>query len=405
MIKFIVLCLLSTLAFAGVDPSNKLKLGDGAASDKTIEFNKGLTTANPKLKWNNSTSKIQFSNDGTTFTDIGSGTGSSGNASIGNINLLTGLNNDFESGTTHWTASGGTFTNTTSGANLANGSKSGSFLASGSGQTLTTDSVTVPQGLQDTGKCFAQLGFYKYTGTANDYLFEVLDQSSSVIATYKEPTVTTTGAPQSTTFRSLSMLVPCSGVTSMTLRIKSNVASPGTVYIDDVYLGAARFFDPMDLPSYYGSLVYAGTTNCNWSQTVSSFTTFPADTDCPTPSVTGGLTAPATKIPSFVMNNAPPGVYEITIIGQLRDENASQACQFQLFDGTTASNRLGLGPGANAGDQEGGVTFYFTYATTGNHSIDIQARCDSAFTSSINGTDNVGLAFHVKRWPIRNQVP
>lgn len=110
----VYLFLVST-AFAGLDPSNKLKLGDGTASDKTIEFNKGSATnpklmfknsdssfqlnqnilrfgagaaadktveadqglgaTNPKLKYNNSSSKWQFSNDGSTYSDIGSGGG------------------------------------------------------------------------------------------------------------------------------------------------------------------------------------------------------------------------------------------------------------------------------------------------------------------------------------------
>lgn len=58
----------------GVVPSNTLKMGDGSASNKTIIFHKGAGTANPKIRWNNSTSKLQFSNDGTTFNDISSPT-------------------------------------------------------------------------------------------------------------------------------------------------------------------------------------------------------------------------------------------------------------------------------------------------------------------------------------------
>lgn len=63
----------STYAWGGIDPSNKFKLGDGAASDKTIEANKGAGSANPKIKWSDSGSTWQFSNNGTTFTDFGSG--------------------------------------------------------------------------------------------------------------------------------------------------------------------------------------------------------------------------------------------------------------------------------------------------------------------------------------------
>lgn len=59
-----------------INPSNKQKFGDGTASDKIIEANRGSAT-NPKVKWNESAAKWQFSNDGTTFSDFGGGGGSS----------------------------------------------------------------------------------------------------------------------------------------------------------------------------------------------------------------------------------------------------------------------------------------------------------------------------------------
>lgn len=59
---------------SGIVPSNKIKIGDGQASNKEIEAHRGSST-NPKLRWNESTSKWQFSNDGTNYSDIGTGTG------------------------------------------------------------------------------------------------------------------------------------------------------------------------------------------------------------------------------------------------------------------------------------------------------------------------------------------
>lgn len=43
------------------------------SNDKVVEFNIGLGTSNPKLKWSVSGSALQFSNDGTTFLNVGSG--------------------------------------------------------------------------------------------------------------------------------------------------------------------------------------------------------------------------------------------------------------------------------------------------------------------------------------------
>lgn len=79
--------LISQAVYAGVDPSNRFKFGDGTNSDKTIEANKGSTT-NPKLKYNSSTSKWQFTNDGTTFIDIATSSGSTNmSAQIVNLGL------------------------------------------------------------------------------------------------------------------------------------------------------------------------------------------------------------------------------------------------------------------------------------------------------------------------------
>lgn len=55
---------------------NTLRFGLAASGDKTIEFNKGAGSSNPKIRWNETSDKLQFSNDGTTFSDIGTGTGS-----------------------------------------------------------------------------------------------------------------------------------------------------------------------------------------------------------------------------------------------------------------------------------------------------------------------------------------
>lgn len=61
-------------------PNNDLALGLTGATNKILEFNltaPGAST-NPKIRWNNSSSALEFSNDGTTFTGIGGGGGTPG---------------------------------------------------------------------------------------------------------------------------------------------------------------------------------------------------------------------------------------------------------------------------------------------------------------------------------------
>lgn len=87
---FAIGVLISLMAWAGVDTSNNFRLGDGQASNKAFEFNRGLGASNPKLRWNQAQLKLQFSNDGTNFTDIGSGGG--GGGSVSRLQLVEGFN-------------------------------------------------------------------------------------------------------------------------------------------------------------------------------------------------------------------------------------------------------------------------------------------------------------------------
>lgn len=90
----------------------------------------------------------------------------------------------------------------------------------------------------------------------------------------------------------------------------------------------------------YGRLTYTGASSCIWSLTNpgASWTSFSADTDCSAASVTGSVSAPATKIPGFVYS-PPAGTYLIT--AQTGATVTSTAlCSYSLTDGT---NRIGRG--------------------------------------------------------------
>lgn len=71
VIKFLSF-LFALSAFAGNDPSNQFKLGDGTQTDKKIIFNQA-TTNQPQIKYDAGLSKLRFSHDGITFSDMGSG--------------------------------------------------------------------------------------------------------------------------------------------------------------------------------------------------------------------------------------------------------------------------------------------------------------------------------------------
>ncbi len=68
-------------------PSNNLSLGKTGASNKIIEFNltKSGASSNPKIRWNNSTNKLQFSNNGTSFFDYQTGSANITSDTAGSI--------------------------------------------------------------------------------------------------------------------------------------------------------------------------------------------------------------------------------------------------------------------------------------------------------------------------------
>lgn len=63
--------ILATNSFAVTFTDNDLKIGKGA-SNKQVIFDKGNGATNPRLRWNNSTSKIEFTYDGTNYNVVGS---------------------------------------------------------------------------------------------------------------------------------------------------------------------------------------------------------------------------------------------------------------------------------------------------------------------------------------------
>lgn len=75
--------------------SDDFSIGDGTDTDKTITVNNGDTNA-PQLRYNSSTNTWQYSNDGTTFNDMGSGSGGSTEVVYLEVTQTThGFDNDF----------------------------------------------------------------------------------------------------------------------------------------------------------------------------------------------------------------------------------------------------------------------------------------------------------------------
>ncbi len=151
-----------------------------------------------------------------------------------------------------------------------------------------------------------------------------------------------------------------------------------------------------DTSDLSGWLSYAGTTNCQWSTNSASMAAFAADTDCPTQTVVGNVTAPGTKIPGMVVTNLLPGKYLIEARGSFLAQQSTvgnASCSYEIFDGTNSGTGAVLGDLVSAGRNYGNIiqgTFNYSSKQssvtfqvrgkliTGNGTCDIVANAANA---------------------------
>ena len=225
---FLATFLAASLALAQSQiPNNTVKLGQKNSNNKDIIFDVDNGATNPRLRANGTTKKLQFTNDGTVFKDIGSGSGGGGSG----INLLS--NGGFETGIADgWTSSGGTFAEVSSGSNLLYQEKSATFTASATAQYFETALVTTPEilGGQD---CMAKID---YKGASSNLFLTVLN-SSNVNITNGITTVLSSVALK----RDAKLYFTCpSAGTQMKLRVQSTAASAIGAF-DEISLGGTDF--------------------------------------------------------------------------------------------------------------------------------------------------------------------
>lgn len=161
---------------------------------------------------------------------------------------------------------------------------------------------------------------------------------------------------------------------------------------------------PDQITATFGSISWAGTAACSWSVTANnSYTSYSADTDCPTPTTTGAVTAPGTKIPAAVMNGLPAGTYEVVATGILYPNTASGSCAYRFTDGT---NNFGFGATGSAQyNVTSTVTGWVTYSGVGDRTIQIQATGNggnyACVLDNTSAVDNVTISIK----PLSRAIP
>ena len=231
-------------------------------------------------------------------------------------NKLT--NPGFENGKSTWSTSGSpTFSITTTTANVADGTRAASFDAGAASDKLISDAWTMEAGAQSKN-C---LGRIRYKGGDSNLTFSVTDGTntlSSVALATQSGWVTET----------LNYICPSSGYSRLEVEAGADAA---VAYIDDAYIGLAGNIREVSDAAVFGTLQYAATSNCEWSTTSTSAADYAADSDCPTPTVTGFAEAPGTKVPQVDFTNAPAGEYVIAVTGSSQHANSQGSSKIYIL--------------------------------------------------------------------------
>lgn len=341
--------------------------------DDLITIGKPGSTANKRIKLgsqeirsNTATSKLEYTHDGVTYKPIGSGSGSGG--SSGGINLVA--NDSFEDPiTTGWSNTGGTLTQESYSIGTETDAKFARFVATAAGQYFETPLITVPTNF--SGGC--QADFKKISVSADDlFKVEILDSSSNVLAAsnvkqsswVKFPTIGTTCPTPGSQFR---------------LRVTSLAA--GTIDSDYGYLGSNQNLVNISQSKPIGTITWPATANCFWTLVnTTAWSTFPVDADCGTPTVTGDITAPSTKVPGFGLKVKGAGTYLIVTnaMAYITPGNTKAIRWIDIDNGNYTNHVSGLASTANA--SFGSFSSKLEYSTSGVKNIVLQGIHETSGT-------------------------
>ncbi len=144
------------------------------------------------------------------------------------VNIIK--NGDFEYRKSRWSASGGSFSIESTSPIF--GSYSGIFDASASGQYLQSQAVKIDAGM--VGRTCAMTVNYQHTGTEGDYKFKAIKNGSVTIAEFGALSL----ASGESTKGVLNFDCPDTATDTLAFQVSSEVASPGPIVIDNVFLGS-----------------------------------------------------------------------------------------------------------------------------------------------------------------------
>jgi hypothetical protein len=363
MNKIIALLLITSQAFGAMPPTNI----------------KGQTDSTAKVK-------TSFQVPHSQATDLG---GVKSLIETGNGNILP--DPGFEAAVSVWTSSGGA-TATTNATAKGTGALGYDWDSNGASQTLTSSSVTIPNGLQGkNGVISCNIKTVSGTATHTLGLWDGTTLSS---------TQTITSSTTSFAETKINMVFPASGTAA--IRISAISSNESEIYIDDCKISLADNIGTVAQSILMGTITISGCANA-WSTTASgSFTAFAAQTGC-NYTTTGYALQPSTNVPAIKFASLPAGEYSLEYEGRWGQSSGFLA-KLRFTDGTNTARENSQCMNNSAATWCNGIKQSISYSSPqSNTTLEIYGLLGGAGSTELYGITGSPATIKVYYFPSSSQ--
>ncbi len=315
----------------------------------------------------------------------------------GGQNLIS--NNSFETNTTGWTASAGTFAQTTTnGQFIPPGVAAAHWDAAASNDTLvyTATTINANDGLANRNGV-ASIALRAASGTAT-HTVEAYD-GTNILGSATVTSSTTVFARTTVNF-----VFPASG--TVQFRLVAHANEPD-VYIDDAYLGLAEGFNVSNVSQaqMYGSITI---DTCTGSRSNASAAALTISGTCAYTAY-ANASAPGTNDLAIKFASLPPGYYHLVARGRFGKSvtTTNSTIIFAFNDGTNFSPENGSFNISSSSGQSNDVPFFdgFFQYTTAKSNITFNIQCSTSVTTSSTAcVTAAGIQIDVYYYPLNSDV-